>query len=232
MPPIIRKYFGQIRESDQQSRDLISKIEVESRAYLAALRKVRTKDAASGPGSAEQLQAIRDKYNQALKLSDAKLEYAASTYRIVDSAIQKLDADLKKFEAEMAAQAPEGGSSASATQIAEIISTAGASASSSSNKKRGRLMKSNTAAPAASTVQTNKKFAGPARRRAGDSTDIDMPIDPNEPLYCICRTVSYGDMVCCDNDDCPFEWFHFDCVGITRSPAGIWLCPECREKKK
>jgi hypothetical protein len=29
----------------------------------------------------------------------------------------------------------------------------------------------------------------------------DMPIDPNEPLYCYCQQVSYGEMVACDNDD-------------------------------
>ena len=27
------------------------------------------------------------------------------------------------------------------------------------------------------------------------------PIDPNEPRYCICNEVSYGDMVGCDNED-------------------------------
>ena len=33
--------------------------------------------------------------------------------------------------------------------------------------------------------------------------------------YCICNQVSYGDMVACDNDDCPYEWFHYPCVGIS-----------------
>lgn len=29
----------------------------------------------------------------------------------------------------------------------------------------------------------------------------DMPIDPNEPLYCYCQQVSFGEMVACDNTD-------------------------------
>lgn len=29
----------------------------------------------------------------------------------------------------------------------------------------------------------------------------DLPIDPNEPLYCYCQQVSYGEMVACDNTD-------------------------------
>lgn len=32
------------------------------------------------------------------------------------------------------------------------------------------------------------------------STDGDWSYDPNEPRYCVCNQVSYGDMVACDND--------------------------------
>lgn len=28
-----------------------------------------------------------------------------------------------------------------------------------------------------------------------------MNIDPNEPLYCYCQQVSFGEMVACDNAD-------------------------------
>lgn len=30
--------------------------------------------------------------------------------------------------------------------------------------------------------------------------DGEWTYDPNEPRYCICNQVSYGDMVACDND--------------------------------
>jgi inhibitor of growth protein 3 len=60
---------------------------------------------------------------------------------------------------------------------------------------------------------------------SGQSTD--WTYDPNEPRYCICNQVSYGDMVACDNEDCPFEWFHYPCVGITQPPKGKWYCPQC-----
>ncbi|EWC44038.1 hypothetical protein DRE_01390 [Drechslerella stenobrocha 248] len=32
----------------------------------------------------------------------------------------------------------------------------------------------------------------------------DMPIDPNEPTYCLCNRVGFGTMVGCDNDDVRF----------------------------
>jgi hypothetical protein len=56
----------------------------------------------------------------------------------------------------------------------------------------------------------------------------DLPIDPNEPVYCNCRRVSFGQMVGCDNDDCKYEWFHFECVGLTDQPQGKWYCPDCK----
>lgn len=59
------------------------------------------------------------------------------------------------------------------------------------------------------------------------TSEGDWTYDPNEPRYCICNQVSYGDMVACDNQVCPFEWFHYPCVGITSSPKGKWYCPEC-----
>ncbi|KAK6529175.1 hypothetical protein TWF281_008361 [Arthrobotrys megalospora] len=37
----------------------------------------------------------------------------------------------------------------------------------------------------------------------GDDGD-DMPIDPNEPTYCLCNRISFGTMVGCDNED---VWF-------------------------
>ena len=30
----------------------------------------------------------------------------------------------------------------------------------------------------------------------------DLPVDPNEPVYCICMQVSYGEMGGCDNPYC------------------------------
>ena len=38
-----------------------------------------------------------------------------------------------------------------------------------------------------------------------------------------------GRMVACDNPNCPREWFHFECVGLTRKPRGKWYCSDsCR----
>ncbi|KAB1218220.1 hypothetical protein CJ030_MR3G026100 [Morella rubra] len=54
-----------------------------------------------------------------------------------------------------------------------------------------------------------------------------LPVDPNEPTYCFCNQVSYGEMVACDNADCKIEWFHFGCVGLKEQPKGKWYCSDC-----
>ncbi|KAM9327614.1 inhibitor of growth protein 3 isoform 2-T2 [Pholidichthys leucotaenia] len=64
------------------------------------------------------------------------------------------------------------------------------------------------------------------------NSQVDWTYDPNEPRYCICNQVSYGEMVGCDNADCPIEWFHYGCVGLTEAPKGKWYCPQCTAAMK
>lgn len=57
-------------------------------------------------------------------------------------------------------------------------------------------------------------------------------IDPNEPVYCTCKQIAFGDMIACDNDDCPIEWFHYKCVNLSKKPKNTWMCPTCIKNKK
>ena len=58
----------------------------------------------------------------------------------------------------------------------------------------------------------------------------------DEERYCYCDGPSSGDMVACDNDDCPRQWFHIECLGLKTVPqSDRWFCSECdpgREKGK
>lgn len=68
-------------------------------------------------------------------------------------------------------------------------------------------------------IQTHKEDSPPPEEQA---------IDPDEPTYCLCDQISFGEMIMCDNDLCPIEWFHFSCVTLTTKPKGKWYCPKCR----
>ena len=35
-----------------------------------------------------------------------------------------------------------------------------------------------------------------------------QPLDPDEPLYCHCQQVSFGEMIGCDNEDVRFHFYH------------------------
>ncbi|KAF2875876.1 inhibitor of growth proteins N-terminal histone-binding-domain-containing protein [Massariosphaeria phaeospora] len=60
---------------------------------------------------------------------------------------------------------------------------------------------------------------------------VDQEEDESDDTkYCFCQRVSFGDMVACDNDNCQYQWFHWECVGIKEEPVGDWLCPDCRKQ--
>ncbi|XP_023670528.1 inhibitor of growth protein 2 isoform X1 [Paramormyrops kingsleyae] len=74
------------------------------------------------------------------------------------------------------------------------------------------------------SAKKKKRSKAPKR----EVSPVEYTIDPNEPTYCLCDQVSYGEMIGCDNEQCPIEWFHFSCVGLTYKPKGKWYCPKCR----
>lgn len=75
----------------------------------------------------------------------------------------------------------------------------------------------------------NVSNASQANARLHDDTPpLEETIDPDEPTYCLCDQISFGEMILCDNDLCPIEWFHFSCVSLTTKPKGKWFCPNCR----
>lgn len=55
--------------------------------------------------------------------------------------------------------------------------------------------------------------------------------DPELP-WCVCRQISYGQMIRCDGFLCPFVWFHLPCVHLNNSPKGKWYCNDCKATRK
>jgi len=59
------------------------------------------------------------------------------------------------------------------------------------------------------------------QRRNDTRDDDEDEADGDEPrYYCFCNQVSYGEMVGCDAEGCPREWFHLQCVGLEVAPRG------------
>lgn len=66
---------------------------------------------------------------------------------------------------------------------------------------------SSSAAQQLAAVQTQQSVIQPEVPSAqvdnvvSEVTEAEWTYDPNEPRYCLCNQVSYGDMVACDNDE-------------------------------
>ena len=50
------------------------------------------------------------------------------------------------------------------------------------------------------------------------SSSSSLEVAPDES-YCICGEGYVGQMIACDQPDCPVQWFHFKCVGLLRKVA-------------
>lgn len=72
-----------------------------------------------------------------------------------------------------------------------------------------------------STKRTQKKPIPPPTIPSDDESlhEGDDEDEEGEPRYCYCNEISFGEMVACDNDACPREWFHLSCVGLTKPPG-------------
>ena len=132
--------------------------------------------------------------------------------------------------------------------------------------------RSSRAVETSNSKRSHKKGAGQAAQLAAQQTqngddertpdvvdeDEEMEVGEDEPTYCYCNNVSYGEMVGCDSDTCEREWFHLECVGLKVAPVGKgkflllsflsllfsdrgketntkiakWYCDDCKEKMK
>ncbi|PYH96473.1 hypothetical protein BO71DRAFT_397085 [Aspergillus ellipticus CBS 707.79] len=103
---------------------------------------------------------------------------------------------------------------------------------------RVRPTRSTDPAPAKRSHKKNGSVPVVAPRAASEEEESlhegDDEDEDGEPRYCYCNEISFGEMVACDNDACPREWFHLSCVGLTKPPGKNvkWYCNECKESMR
>ncbi|RFU78548.1 ankyrin repeat [Trichoderma arundinaceum] len=85
-----------------------------------------------------------------------------------------------------------------------------------------------------SVVQETGTGASGSKDRSDAGGMMRENDENDERRYCYCNNVSYGEMIACDADDCPREWFHLKCAGLDvplRSSVK-WYCKDCRARGK
>jgi len=245
LPGELRRNFTLMHDMDEKNRNILRDVDAASDEYL---RKV--KDLNSDERKVE-MEKIQRMFKKAKEFGDEKVSIAIQTYEMVDKHIRRLDGDLAKFEAEMR---EKGRLSQTETESEGDGADEGDGDDTGNKKgpKKGRKTPGKTPTTGSNankkrpkTVEKEDKKDKKPKKGATSNKDtpsaatanvpwanvpqeiIDMPVDPNEPTYCLCQQVSYGEMIGCDNTDCPIEWFHFGCMQLTTKPKGKWYCPKC-----
>jgi hypothetical protein len=159
-----------------------------------------------------------------VQIADEKVALAQRCYDLVDQHIMRLDKDLRAFDAALvereAAAAAEGGDAGAA---------AGGGGAPSANALAQLMEQQKARGGGAPSAEAGAGVA------AGVSIFGEgVPVDPNEPVYCSCQRISFGEMIACENDDCAVEWFHFACVGLSVDAKikGKWYCPTCTAERR
>ncbi|XP_069774286.1 inhibitor of growth protein 4 [Narcine bancroftii] len=230
LPFELQRNFQLMRDLDQRTEDLKAEIDELAGEYMNRSRTL-------GPERRLQLlQRIQGAYGKCKEFGDDKVQLAMQTYEMVDKHIRRLDTDLARFEADLKEK---------------HIESSDCDSTSSKGKKKGRGHREKKTARNRSKMKGSDEEApkiGQKKLKMAHTVEfvapsisfgnvhpsdvLDMPVDPNEPTYCLCHQVSYGEMIGCDNADCSIEWFHFACVGLTTKPRGKWYCPRCLQERK
>lgn len=211
--------------------DLVKRINQEAEDYMSSVNQL------SGGEKTKRFKDVHEMFEKAKDYSDDKVQLAMQTYEMVDKHIRRLDSELGKLESELKEKQVSGATGAGDGDMSVKKKVVGR------QKQRGFNPKN-----VIKEVEAGKKRGGDQNHQSGVQQPLmvpdapltaiaagevlDMPVDPNEPTYCTCHQVSYGEMIGCDNTECPIEWFHFGCVGLTSKPKGKWYCSKCTSDRK
>uniref|UniRef100_A0A803Q3T6 PHD finger protein ING n=1 Tax=Cannabis sativa TaxID=3483 RepID=A0A803Q3T6_CANSA len=173
--------------------------------------------------------------DNALNLCTEKVLLAQQAYDLIDSHVKRLDEDLTHFAEDLKQEGKIGPDEPAILPPMPLVPKA----------EKRKHVQYGTPQPKRFDYRErdwdrdrDRDFElmpppGSHKKDFATPVDAEQPIDPNEPTYCVCHQVSFGDMIACDNENCQGgEWFHYACVGLTPETRfkGKWYCPTCRSQ--
>ncbi|KAE8684997.1 PHD finger protein ING2 [Hibiscus syriacus] len=212
LPAELQRLLNTIRELDERSQSMINQTRQQTKYCLGLVAKRGNGNSYMNNNHDDEdviekiKKDIEASQENALSLCTEKVLLARQAYDLIDSHVKRLDEDLTYFAEDLKLEGKISPDEPAILPPLPIV------------PKRDRDFK--LMPPPGSH---KKDFATPL--------EVDQPIDPNEPTYCVCHQVSFGDMIACDNENCQGgEWFHYACVGLTPETRfkGKWYCPTCR----
>ncbi|GAB6032621.1 PHD finger protein ing1 [Chamberlinius hualienensis] len=222
LPEDLQRNITTMRELDIKYQELMNSLE----NYYSSISG--STDYALKKKSLQQVKRLLIKSQE---IGDEKLQLVQQIADLIENKTRQLDLDYKNLGLK-----PNSGKDQENTEPAKPEIPPERSS------KRPRRQRADTSAcgleslhdkneerqASSSKKNKKKKRKSKAEKERDADSPVEQPIDPDEPTYCLCQQISYGEMIGCDNDRCAIEWFHFSCVGLSTKPKGKWFCPKCR----
>ncbi|CAM0870701.1 unnamed protein product [Alopecurus aequalis] len=255
LPAMLHKNYSLMRELDKSLQGVQLENEQRCQQEIEDIKHgLESGTITYEPAKLKFSDEATEEQKHCVRIADEKVALATQTYDLVDAHIQQLDQYMRKLE-ELRQE-----KEAAAAAAAAVADTAAAVAATSATPSSAGTSRSGASDAAPKSGRTGERGRG-GRKKAKVPTeappiDLELPVDPNEPTYCFCNQVSYGEMVACDNPEvscillleqlpffacacalmvlfcvllwqCKIEWFHFGCVGLKEQPKGKWYCASC-----
>ncbi|XP_002741322.1 inhibitor of growth protein 1-like [Saccoglossus kowalevskii] len=219
LPNDLQRNISQMREIDCQYRGVLNEMD-----YFYSMYQKKDID---GLAKKRYLIQLQRALVRSQELGDEKLQLCSQMADLVENSTRKLELDFDQLES-----GNEKGNHVEAKTEHHHERTGKRSRRQRNHDHKEKDKDVSVAAVGSEKKVAKKKKRSKAKEREREASPPEIVIDPNEPTYCLCNQVSYGEMIGCDNDECVIEWFHFNCVGLTSKPKGKWYCPKCTPERK
>ncbi|AQL09534.1 inhibitor of growth protein 5 [Zea mays] len=226
LPSMLHRNYSLMRELDKSLHGVQLENEQRCQQEIEDIKHgLESGSITYDPAKLKFSEEAMEEQKHCVRIADEKVALATQTYDLVDAHIQQLDQFMRKLEeirqGKEAAAAVTAGTAVATTATPTVnagATTADANPKSGRSGERGRGGRKKAKVPTEQSVPVPVPLP---------PIDLELPVDPNEPTYCLCNQVSYGEMVACDNPNCKIEWYHYGCVGVKEQPKGKWYCPNC-----
>ncbi|ODV85947.1 hypothetical protein CANARDRAFT_190422, partial [[Candida] arabinofermentans NRRL YB-2248] len=251
LPAELAYLLEELRDKDLKSYDIKKKFQQRDSQLHKYIKQ--NGSLVKHPKEDQIYSKIREDFEKATKLQEEKCILANTSLFLISKHLTRLEKDIERLERDGVIppimnddsdEDMDGESLPAAIEsLSSQISNSSLDSAMIANKKSKQpKVRSRQGTPSITLItgmfmkshRRKNNSGGSNLLEHGASGTVTIPKIPigaagneEDELYCFCQQVSYGNMIACDNSDCKYEWFHYDCVGLKEPPQGIWYCPYC-----
>ncbi|KAG6751897.1 hypothetical protein POTOM_044110 [Populus tomentosa] len=217
LPAELQRLLNTVRELDDRSQSMINQTRQQTNYCLGlasqSLRKgsgsiyncYNTNNNEEDEAVEKMRKDIEANQDSALSLCTEKVLLARQAYDLIDSHVKRLDEDLNNFAEDLKQEGKLSPDEPAILPPLPIIVP--------KIEKRRNFY----GTPQSQSKRIDFRDRDWDRERDRDfelmpppgshrkdfpvPVEVEQPIDPNEPTYCVCHQVSFGDMIACDNEN-------------------------------